>query len=165
MIELFTIGHVLNEFIRFPDCTVGPVLGGPAAYSAIAASRLGVNAGIVTKIGTDMPKSLLRPFYEANVDTRGIKIEGNDSTTNFLIYDELGNKALRFLKKAPHILFNDIPKDYLDAKIIHVCPVLNEISTETIETLSGLRAILSIDLSGHARAASFGHLRARGAVK
>lgn len=57
--DLVVIGHLLKEYIQFPDRKIGPVLGSPCAYTPVAAARLGVKTGIVTKIGEDMPKDLL----------------------------------------------------------------------------------------------------------
>lgn len=155
--ELVVVGHILNETIKLPDRTIAPVLGSPAAYSSVIAARLGVKAGIVTKIGKDMPRELLKVFSEAGVDTRGIKTEGEASTTNLLIYDGSGNKRVRYLKKAPHILFDDIPKEYLDAKIMYICPMDHEVPLETVRELSNLGKTLAVDLMGYGGATSSVH--------
>ena len=156
-LDLIVIGHILNETIKLPDRTIAPVLGSPAAYSSVIATRLGVRTGIVTKIGKDMPRELLKVFSEAGVDTRGIKTEGDASTTNLLIYDTLGNKKVRYLKKAPHIFFNDIPKEYLHAKIIYICPMDHEVPLETVRELSNLGKTLAVDLMGYGGATSSAH--------
>lgn len=156
--KLVTVGHILNEVIKFPTHTVGPVLGGPAAYSAIAAGMLGEKTGIVTRIGTNMPKQLLKPFSEARVDTSGIRIEGEKNTSNVLLYDESGNKEMQFLEKAPNISLEDFPHNYMSAEMIHICPIDNEVTIETLESLGRQGSILSADLGGYGGAPSGGRL-------
>jgi len=156
-IDLATVGHILNEVVKYPEKTIGPVLGGPAAYTAVASARLKVKTGIVTKIGEDVPRTLLEPFYEAGVDVRGLKIEGENTTTNYLIYDNRGDKTLVYLKKAPRIRFEDVPEDYLKSKFIHVCPLDFEVPIETLMSLKEAGLRLSVDLGGYGGATSIRH--------
>ncbi len=156
--RIVTIGHILNEIIKYPDRKVGPVLGSPAAYSAVASSMLGVKTGIVTKIGEDMPNKLLKPLIKAKVDMRGVKVEGSESTTNMLIYDKEGNKTLRYMKKAPEISTKDFPEEYFKAKAMHICPLDNEIGLDTIMDLRKLDILLSTDLGGFGGVHSGGRL-------
>lgn len=153
-VSLVVIGHLIKETIKFPEKTMGPVLGGPAAYSSVAAGRLGVGTGIVTRIGTDMPESLLEPLLEVNVNRKGIKV-GIETTTNLLIYDEKGDKRIGYLKQASHILFEDIPKDYLQAKMIFVCPINYEVPMKTVRLIrKNSKTTLAVDLGGYGGAAS-----------
>ncbi|MFB0544814.1 MAG: carbohydrate kinase family protein [Asgard group archaeon] len=147
----------MNEIVKFPNKTTGSVLGSPAAYTSVASARLGIKTGIVTKIGEDMPKNLLKPFYDAEVDTTGIKVEGKYSTTNYLIYDENGNKTLKYLKKAPPITFKDMPNSYLDSEIIHICPMDFEVPIKTLKKLKEEGVKLSVDLMGYGGATSTKH--------
>jgi hypothetical protein len=39
--DFVAIGHLIKETIKFPETTVGPLLGSPAAYSSVAAAKLG----------------------------------------------------------------------------------------------------------------------------
>ena len=156
--KLVTVGHILNEIIKFPTHIVGPVLGGPAAYSAITAGMLGERTGIVTRVGTNMPTQLLKAFPEARVDMGGLKIEGDRSTSNVLLYDESGKKEMRFLERAPEISLEDFPSSYLSAEMIHICPIDNEVGMETLGSLKERGATLSSDLSGYGGTPSAGRL-------
>lgn len=156
-IELVVISHIVNETIKFPDRTIEGVLGSPTAYSSVIASKLGIKTGMVTKIGKDMPKDLLQPIYEAGVDTRGIKVEGENTTLSILVYDEGGNKTILYPKKAPPISSQDIPGDYLDAKMFYICPMDYEVSMETIKALSKVGAMLAVDIGGYGGAHSYTH--------
>ena len=84
--ELVVVGHIINETIQYSDRTVTPVLGSPAAYSSVVASKLGIRTGLVTKIGKDWPDEFLNAIKDAGVDMRGVKITGR-STRNLLVYD------------------------------------------------------------------------------
>jgi len=156
-LDWVAIGHLIKETIKFPHKTIGPVLGSPAAYSSVAAAKLGVKTGITTKVGKDIPQDLLKSLLEAGVDTTGLKIEGEDTTINLLSYDASGNKTFRYLKKAPDILFNDIPRSYLAARIFYICPINYEVSLETISHIRSLGKIMAMDLGGWGGAASTAH--------
>lgn len=149
-LDLMVVGHIMNETIRFPERTIGPVLGGPAAYSSVAASKLGARTGLVTKIGTDMPRQLLKPLYEAGVDTRGIRVRGAESRSSVLVYNDKGDKTMQYPGIAEPISFMDIPKAYHDAALVYICPLDEwEIPLEVVERLSRLNIRLCVDLGGY----------------
>lgn len=147
--ELVVVGHVMKEMIRFPHRTIGPVLGGVAAYFSVVAAKLGARTGIVTKIGKDMPEDLLNPLYEAGVDIQGIIVEGSEGRHSLLLYDESDNKTMQYPKKGKPIRFKDIPEDYLKADIVYIAPEEGEIPFSVIERLSSLEKELAIDLGGY----------------
>jgi sugar/nucleoside kinase (ribokinase family) len=154
--DVVMVGTILNEIVRFPTKTVGPVLGSPAAYGSVASARLGMKTGIVTKIGTDMPSELLRPFREAGVDTLGMHIS-DATTTNYLVYDQNGNKTLQYVKKAPPLYPSDIPDSYMSSRVIHICPIDYEVPLETVQSLRQRGVRLSVDLGGYGGATSVEH--------
>lgn len=152
--DLVVIGHLLKERIIFADGKeTGPVLGSPAAYASVAAARLGLKVGLVTKIGKDMPEKLLKVFEKVGVDTEGIRI-GNNTTTNSLIYKKSGKKRLKFLKKADKISFEDIPEQYLDAQFFLIAPIDYEVQESLIKSLYMKGKRLSMELSGFGGASS-----------
>lgn len=155
-LDVVMIGNILNEIVKFPARTIGPVLGSPAAYGSVASAVLGMKTGIVTNIGADMPSELLKPFNEAGVDTRGLHI-GEATTTNYLVYDEKGNKTLQYVKKAPPLVVSDIPDDYMSARLIHICPIDYEVPLETVKSLRDNEIKLSVDLGGYGGATSVEH--------
>ncbi|MBA7602665.1 ATP-dependent 6-phosphofructokinase [subsurface metagenome] len=155
--ELVIISHIVNETIKFSDRTVEGVLGSPTAYASVVAGRLGMRTGVVTKIGTDLPPNFLKAFEEANVDTRGIKVEGRNTTHSLLIYDELENKIILYPKKAPPLLFEDIPQEYLGAKIVYICPMDHDVPLKTIKALYKQGISLAADIGGYGGAHSTKH--------
>ena len=154
--ELVMVGHIINETIEYPDRRITPVLGSPAAYCSVVVARLGIKTGLVTKIGKDWPDELLAAIKDARVDMEGVKVE-EKSTRNLLIYDQSGNKEVRYLDKAPSIFISDIPKEYLKAKIIYICPMDYEVPLETIRELHSLGKKLAVDLMGYGGATSSIH--------
>ena len=95
-VDIVVLGHILNEKIIFPDKEIYPVLGSPVAYSSACMASLGVEIGIVTKIGKDFPKDLLKIFCQLGIDQEGIII-GENSTNDELIYDKQGNKIKKYV--------------------------------------------------------------------
>jgi sugar/nucleoside kinase (ribokinase family) len=148
--DIIVMGYIFNEHIKFLDKTVGPFLGATVSYSAVCLGRLGTKTGIVSNLGKDTPPELIRPFYEANVDTQGFNIREHTSTTkNLLVYDDNGNKRIEYLTRAPEIICNDIPEIYFNTKLFYLCPVDYEISPETIKEIKKKgNYIIAADLGG-----------------
>lgn len=134
--DVITMGYIFNETTIFPDHTIGPLLGGPVSFSSICLGTLGVKTGIVSNIGIDTPKTLIKPFIDAKVDITGLNMrEGITTTKDLLIYDENGNKKMEYQLKAPLILYNDIPDNYFNTSIFHLCSSDYEIPVETISLI------------------------------
>jgi len=146
--EIIVVGHILNEKIVFPDRVIAPVLGSPAAYSSVCLASLGVKVGVVSKIGSDFPQSLLKVFDECGVLQEGLHV-GRNSTNNELIYDERGYKTLRFLTRAEDLRMRDIPEAFLGARLIYVCPMDHEVDQGAVRELSTLGKVMAVDLGGY----------------
>ena len=156
--DIVLIGHIVKEMIQFPDRTIGPVLGSPVAYGSVAAGRLGERVGIVTTIGEDMPDALLQPLRDARVDMRGVLVKaGRRTTESRLIYEESGEKEIRYPQKAPAIRFDDIPSAYHGASIFYIATMDHDVPPDTIGRLRALDATLAIDLGGYGGAHSRAH--------
>lgn len=152
--DIAIIGHIINETIVFPDRQISPVLGSPAAYSSVIASVLGAPVGLVTKIGRDFPPQLLDPLREAGVDLGGVAADHEHSTANLLIYDEQGDKQVRYVTRAPNIESADVPEAYCDAALLFVCPMAYEVPVSTVRDLARLPGKLMVDLGGYGGATS-----------
>ena len=157
-VDIAVLGHILNEKIIFPDKEIYPVLGSPVAYSSSCMASLGVKIGIVSKIGKDFPKDLLKIFNQLGINQEGITI-GENSTNNELIYDKQGNKTVNFISKAEDIFFENIPSSYLNAKIFYICPMDYEINMKTIKRISDLGKIMAVDIGGYGGGTSDTHLK------
>ena len=146
--DLVCVGHVISEMIYFPDGVKGPFLGSPPAYCSVAASRQGTATGISTKIGPDMPQDLLQLIIDAGVDTAGVQTRDRTTTTE-LIYDENGNKEIRYPSKAPPINAEDIPESYHGCRLIYLCPMDNDVLPEDIADVVKLGETTAVDLGGY----------------
>lgn len=146
--DLVCVGHVVREMICFPNDVRGPFLGSPPAYCSVAAVRQGTSTGIVTKIGPDMPKELLKPIIEAGIDTAGIGMCGRTTATE-LIYDTNGNKEIRYPAKADPIKVGDIPKAYRGCRMIYVCVMDNDVLPEDLAEVVAVGQCSAVDLGGY----------------
>ncbi len=149
-LDCISIGHIIREFIVFTDRESEEVLGSPAAYSSVTMARLGVRAGILTRIGPDMPNHLLRPFRDAGVDLGGLKIVKDEPTTaTRLIYDETGDKSIEYPSKATPIRAEDMPVHYRTAKMFNICTMDHDVELDQIGIFAGMGPEMAIDLGGY----------------
>ncbi|MDD5699488.1 MAG: PfkB family carbohydrate kinase [Victivallaceae bacterium] len=155
MYDAIVIGHLLKETIFYEDGSkLGPVLGSPCAYTAMAAAALGLQTGMVSKAGYDLGKHVIA-LKKAGIDVSGVAL-GEHSTENYLDYTVPEGKKLTFIHKAELIgSLADLPDKYLDAGYFLLCPVDHEITDELLCALydQGKRR-LSMELSGFGGASS-----------
>ncbi len=153
--ELVAMGHVVQENIIFPDRQSELVLGSPAAYSSVAAARLGCRVGLVTRIGPDMPPHLLEPFHQAAVDLGGLHVtEGGATTTSRLTYDAAGHKIIQYLARAAPLTVQDIPEAYQSARLFYICTMDHDVQPDAIREIAALGRPMAIDLGGYGGAHS-----------
>jgi len=100
--DLLVSGHVIiDRFLSVrtfpePDRTVPVVatrmeLGGTATNIALAASRLGVATGLVSRLGDGFPDEYLSRLRTAGIDLRGIEqVPSRATSTCYIVEDEDG---------------------------------------------------------------------------
>lgn len=165
--DITVVGHVMKEFIRFPDRQMGPVLGSPAAYASVVASRLGAATGLASIIGSDMPPELMDVISQAHVDIAGVRLIGSSSRIAVLTYDERGRKRLVYIQAPRDVAASDIPDAYLESGGFLICPINGEVPVETVGAIAaGRRAesTLMTDLGGYVGAAATPDKRRRAAA-
>ena len=153
-LDVVVIGNIINETIVFPDKTIGPVLGSPAAYSSIAMSAVDTKVGLISYYGEDTRNFLDEHLFR--VDRRGL-IFGEKSTTNYLNYREDGSKYVEYEYKAPSIGVKDIPEDYMECDYFYVCPMDYEIDIEVNKKLYEAGKTVVVDMGGYGGATSSTH--------
>ena len=146
--ELVCVGHIVHEMIHFPDRVEGPFLGSPPAYCSVAAARQGTAAGLVTRIGPEMPESLLAPFTQAGVDVTGLH-RGGRTTMSELHYDAQGHKEIRYPAKADPITAGDIPASYRGCALIYVCPMDHDVLPQDLAGVVACGKVAAVDLGGY----------------
>jgi sugar/nucleoside kinase (ribokinase family) len=113
--DFLAIGHVTLD--RSPG---GARPGGAALYAALTAHRLGLSAGLLTSHGVEFPLELLPPQIEV------VTVEA-DATTVFHHQRQDGGRALRVTARARPLGVGDVPADWLDAPLVLLAPVLDEV--------------------------------------
>ena len=119
--EFVSIGHV--TFDVYPG---EKLIGGSAVYSSITAHNLGLSAGIITSRGFDFSSDGL---------LKGINITGSLSpyTTTFCNYYYQKKRNQIVHSVADKIKIDQIPQNWNKAKIIHICPVADEVDQEIFD--------------------------------
>lgn len=116
--EFISIGHVTYDI--YPG---ERLIGGSAIYSSLTASKLGLSTGIITSRGLD---------FSGDGLLKGINITGSLSphTTTFCNSYYQGKRKQTINDVANRIKKEQIPKGWDKAKIVHICPVADEVDQE-----------------------------------
>jgi len=121
--QFVSIGHFTHDITED-----GLILGGAASYSSIAARRLGWRTGVVSAVGRDFLH--LKRFDGIPIalagTTRNLPPEGSLTTTFTNTYEN-GVRSQVLSGVASQICPEHIPPDWLNAEIVYLCPVANEI--------------------------------------
>ena len=116
--EFISIGHVTYDI--YPG---ERLIGGSAVYSSLTACKLGLSTGIITSRGLD---------FSCDGLLKGISIAGSVSpqTTTFCNSYYQGKRKQIISDVANRIKKEQIPKGWDKAKIVHICPVADEVDQE-----------------------------------
>ncbi|MGH2508949.1 MAG: PfkB family carbohydrate kinase [Ktedonobacteraceae bacterium] len=122
-----TIGHVTRDLLPGDSF----MLGGTVTFAALTASQLGLAAALVTcadeKLLTRLPKLLPQI---------GLAARSAPTTTAFENrYNEQGFREQYLRARATHLEFADIPPAWLDAPIILLGPLAQEIPLTLVQAL------------------------------
>ncbi len=151
MFDLIVVGHLTYDLIVNPGKERSKALGGVVTYTAIAAARLGAKVGIVTKVGADFREKDLDCFKKANVDLKGLRVAGADTTVFENVYDEHGQRTQRLLRCAEKIEVTDVPQEYFSSRCFHFGPVFHEVSYDVIKFVHNKGILTSLDVQGYCR--------------
>ncbi len=113
-VDYLVIGHLA---IDLTDS--GPRLGGTAAYAGLTAQALGLRVGIVTSWGAELP---LGPLQSIPI----ISFPADKSTT-FENHQTPNGRIQHIHHVAPTIHLNTIPDVWLNASIVHLGPIAQEV--------------------------------------
>jgi len=116
--EFVSIGHVTYDI--YPG---ERLIGGSAVYSSLTACKLGLSTGIITSRGLD---------FSCDGLLKGINITGSVSphTTTFHNSYYQGKRKQIINDVANRIKKEQIPQGWDKAKIVHICPVADEVDQE-----------------------------------
>jgi sugar/nucleoside kinase (ribokinase family) len=151
MFDLVTVGHLAIDRIFSPKTVaLKPTLGGPPTYVSLSARRLGAEVSVISKVGGDFPEGYVTWLGANGVDVSGLKRVEGALTTRFILRYEDGERKLQVVSRAPSIFPEDIPPN-LQAKAVHVAPIINEVLPETVGKLRKMVGVLSLDPQGFVR--------------
>ncbi|MEM1515220.1 MAG: carbohydrate kinase family protein [Candidatus Bathyarchaeia archaeon] len=148
MFDLVTIGHFSIDFI-IPLSGGKPRrrLGGPPAYTSISAIKLGAIVSVVSRSGGDFPETYLKLLMRNGVDLSRLRIDEASKTTSFLIRYRADGERDMFLKsRAQLISTEDI--EGLEAKVVHISPIANEVPITLIKEVAEMVPTVSLDPQG-----------------
>jgi 1D-myo-inositol 3-kinase len=114
--EFLAIGHVARDI-----GDGGLATGGTAAYGALAASRLGLRASIVTSAGPDLV------FSPSGVQLHTVL---SDETTTFRNVYALGERTQHLDSVAGPISPGDVPPEWRHAPMVLLGPLTGEVDHE-----------------------------------
>jgi len=116
--EFISIGHVTYDI--YPG---ERLIGGSAVYSSLTACKLGLSTGIITSRGLD---------FSCDGLLKGINIAGSLSphTTTFHNSYYQGKRNQTINEIANRIKKAQVPSGWNKAKIVHICPVADEVDQE-----------------------------------
>lgn len=146
--DVVVIGHVALDVNVFPWGVVENVLGGAPTYSGLQFAALKQQVGIVAKVGIDFTERFPPIYSKLGLNTEGIYVAGEHTTTFENTYDEQGNRTQVCKHVAPRIAPEDIPGHYLDARAFYVSPIANEITPELLKFIKRESNIVMLDPQG-----------------
>jgi len=153
MYDLVAIGNPVYDEIITPHIrTEGRVLSGSSTNACLAARKLGMGkVALIGCVGEDYKNAFKVHMARYGVELPRIKTSEN--TGGFrLIYNERGDRTLDVLGIAGKILPDDVPEECLDAKVILIAPILQEVDLAFIRFLrENSRATLFLDPQGVVR--------------
>ncbi|MCD6401675.1 MAG: hypothetical protein J7L73_07075 [Anaerolineales bacterium] len=120
-IDYLVIGHLSLDIT--PE---GKRLGGTAAYSALTAKALGLQVGIVTSWGYELPLDILEGIQIINYPTERSTTYENVPTSN--------GRIQYIYHRAPILRQNIIPETWLKTPIVHLCPIAQEVDPTIIRS-------------------------------
>lgn len=146
--DVIVVGHVAVDVNVFPWGVVENVLGGAPTYSGLMLVNLKRSVGIISKVGVDFLENFPPLYGKLGLDTAGITVAGEHTTTFQNIYDESGRRTQICKHIAPPITPEDVPSEYLGAAGFYVSPIANEVGPELLLHLKRDSNLVMLDPQG-----------------
>jgi sugar/nucleoside kinase (ribokinase family) len=122
-IDYLMIGHITRD-----ETPEGPRLGGTSTFSSLTAKSLGLRVGIVTSWGADLPLGPLSGIPIINLPA--------EHSTTFKNVTTPEGRIQTIFHVANSIDLNMIPEQWLNASIVHLGPVAQEVEPTLVRHLS-----------------------------
>ncbi len=145
MTDLVVVGHIAIDTVITAEGS-RTQLGGPPTYVSLVARKLGLDIGVITKVGGDMPSSLRGQLQGRGIDLRGQIMEGA-STTRFTLDYRGAERRLSIDSICEEIR----PEDVHDPpEAVLIAPIVGEVPPTTSSSLAEARFI-ALDPQGFVR--------------
>lgn len=150
-VDVVIVGNIAFDVNTFPgrgnvkEKTI--INNGGAGYYSVIPASLFARTGIVARVGYDFDMQLLK---DRDIDLEGLKVIGNSKTTKFHhTYMSEDGQTRTFRPEVYEdamIVLEDFPKEYYDAKYIHIAtnfPIIQKQFVSMIRKYSNAK--ISID--------------------
>ncbi|MDC9723228.1 MAG: PfkB family carbohydrate kinase [Urechidicola sp.] len=121
MSKLLAVGTVAFDAIETPFGKTDKILGGSGTFVGLAASKFGVNTGVVSVVGGDFPQSYLDMMNDNGINTDGIEIikEGKTFFWSGKYHNDMNSRDTLITELNVLEHFKPIvPEAYKDSKIV-----------------------------------------------
>jgi len=154
--DVIVVGHVAIDVNVLPWGVIENALGGAPTYAGLALVALRKNVGVVSKVGADFLDKFPPLYSKLGLDTEGILVAGEYTTTFENTYDEAGNREQACKHVAAKISPDDIPHAYQDARSFYVSPIADEVTADVLKSIKREGNIVMLDPQGLFRKISEG---------
>lgn len=154
--DVIVVGHVAIDVNLMPWGVIENALGGAPTYAGLALVALRKNVGVVSKVGADFLEKFPPLYSKLGLDTEGILVAGEYTTTFENTYDEAGNREQVCRHVAAKIAPDDIPRAYQDAKGFYVSPIADEVTAGVLKSIKRDGNTVMLDPQGLFRKISNG---------
>jgi len=144
MADLVVVGHIaIDKIVTTRDRRMQ--VGGSPTYVSLISKKLGLDVGVVTKVGGDMPDMLLKQIQRVGIDLMGRIVEDSE-TTRFTIDYRIGKRKLYIEAVCQEIYQENVSN--LPETIL-ISPIMGEVPLSTYSALEG--DLLALDPQGFVR--------------
>jgi len=146
--DVIVVGHVAIDMNVLPWGVIENALGGAPTYAGLTLVALRKNVGVVSKVGADFLDKFPPLYSKLGLDTEGILVAGEYTTTFENTYDEAGNREQVCKHVAARISVDDIPRAYQDAGGFYVSPIADEVTAGVLKSIKRKGNIVMLDPQG-----------------
>ena len=148
MSKLLVVGTVAFDAIETPFGKTDKILGGAATYIGLSASTFGVESGIVSIVGDDMPQEHLQMLNDRNVSTEGIEIVKGGKTFFWSgkYHNDLNTRDTLITELNTLADFNPVvPESFKNAEIVMLGNLHPSVQLGVIEQMSSKPKLIVLD--------------------
>jgi ribokinase len=147
-LDIVVVGHVTIDVNVLPWGVIENALGGTPTYAGLALVALKRSVGVVSKVGADFLEKFPPLYSKLGLDTEGIYVAGEYTTTFENTYDKSGNREQVCKHVAARISPDDIPRSYQDAAGFYVSPIADEVDASVLKSIKRKENIVMFDPQG-----------------